>query len=1393
MVRRLTFRELCERNPAFKKIFTKMDSNWVKEDGPEMATGNVLKTIAHNGAPFGKFADRGDSGVRLKIDKPGVFEGKYGILKLNKNGTYKYKLYTEAQNPAAYAIVQGLSDGETLREVFRYKVTNGYLKKKSLLKITVFGMDDEVLIKGLNVEGAEHCLFEADLPDGSNMMNGDHSYESEIPMLPMVVGSFDVCARDGFKFLKIGGVTIIDANGVVAAALNTPIMTQYGELIITGVTQTAFDSYQIDYKYTLTDNTLDHMIKGPDSVLDSVVIELEDEDGSHATDSLDFEIKDDLPVAKLTLTGAMLLVDETDGVAADMNETDPLGGDLGMSMLTANQAFNEFSMFGADGEAAMGARVFEFVLSGGEGVNSGLDDHEMMQDIFLFTVDSQTIEGRVGNAMGPVSFTLTIATDGKMTLTQERAVYHDDPMDHDEAISPAVLADDLIDVRLTVTDGDGDMDMVDVALNNIVKFEDDGLFAKNDYINDVMECGDVVNGNVTDNDTIGQDTPATVVAISGGTVGVELMGLFGKLTIESDGKYTYTSNDSVPDGSMDSFTYTLQDSDGDQSMATLKFTFSGDKNMPTAGMATATVDDDGLMGGNNLADAATDLDANVGDLETMDESVFKGVLDGSFGKDGAGGFCFSDTLHGTMASVGQETVTYAVSNGGLLLTATGPRGELFTVEITDAMTGAFTLTLKDNVLHIDDMADDENDALLDIPYVVKDSDGSEATGTLKATFDDDVPLAVDDPNIATVAECETKDGTIIGTLANLLANDKFGADGPRAMDPVVIDAMGDMGGTVSVDAMGNITYTNNTAAADLDIGETLVETFTYTIFDADGDSSQATFTVTSEGSDIVITTAPTDVSVDEDDLPNGNGDMANGDLLVPVPTGSVAYTLSAGATTATVVLSVVSTGIIKLDGVTPVNTVWDDMTNTLIGFGGMNQMDVVFRIEVTNITATGFDYELFLVQSVKHLGDNTEDDLTFTVDVTITDDCNEEATTSFTALIDDDLPVVIDPFAVSLENTVDEMIIGFLDADSNIDDNVGADQPGKLTFANIVSGTTPATGVINGMTVNLTSGGNPIILYLTDNDMTLEGWVGDPMMGGTKVFTVELQLDGDIMVADDKYKVTIHQPIDNGAGVEFSDLSGTGAAGNPTFKLIGSDAMLDPATQMAGLELLVTPGDITNNTDLVGQTINSDADDIGVGMGQSISPSDPVLRIDYGSFTIVGNQFVIDDHETVNGARFEVHEVVPGAPGTEVDINVRVYDADDDEDLTEDATDTITVVTVFGSDGTTVLAERTLVEGDGSEGGFDFDFLMDGSVTIDNLIEGQFISVETADGFNRLEIDNVTIQNNTFSVGGLAVETSTTGDPIDLDYDLALMDADGDTVTIVGAIDITVNPDQPMM
>jgi len=1035
MVRRLTFQELCERNPNFKKIFTKMDSNWVKEDGPEMATGNVFKTVAHNGAPFGKFADQADKGVRLKVDKPGKFEGDYGTLILRKDGTYKYTLFKEFQDPAAWQKVQGLSDGETLREVFRYKVTNGYLKKNSLLKITIFGMDDEVLIKGLNLEGAEHCLFEADLPGGSNMMGQD--YESEVPMLPMVTGSFDVCARDGFKFLKIGGVTVIDANGVVAGVIGTPIMTQYGELIITGITQTAFDSYQIDYKYTLTSNTLDHTVKGPDSVVDSVVIELEDQDGSHATDALDFEIKDDLPVAKLTLTGAMLLVDETDGVAADMNETDVLGGDLGMSMLTANQAFNEFPMFGADGEAAMGARAFEFVLSGGEGVDSGLDDHEMMQDIFLFTVDSQTIEGRVGGAMGPVSFTLTITTDGKMTLTQSRAVYHDDPTDHDEAMSPAVLADDLIDVQLSVTDGDGDMDMVVVALNGIVKFEDDGIYAKNDYVDDVMECGHVLMGDVTLNDTIGQDTPATVVAVSGGTIGQEFAGLYGKLTIESDGKYTYTSNDSVPHGSMDTFTYTLQDSDGDQSTATLKFTFSGDKNMPTAGKAVAAVDDDGLMGGNAMSDAATDLDANAGDLETMDETIFQGVLDGSFGKDGAGGFCFSQTLDGTTAMLGQETVTYTVSMGGLLLTATGPRGELFTVAITDALTGAFTLTLLDNVLHIDDMANDENDASLDIPYVVKDSDGSEATGTLTATFDDDVPLAVDGTATATES-CAMDDGKISGNvLTDGITSDTFGADGPAAGGGVVAVLSDSSMNPTSVSVPAGFTVQGAygelmlmfdgsymyTPDKNIDNPMGVEDVFTYTIEDADGDQATATLTITVEdGEGPTVQVNDGLMVVDEDGLQSPTADHPGTDndgVDVMDATGSLTFT----AGTDDITIAFGDTSGIMLTGYNGTAITWTPNMAGDVLIGTVDGIDVI-KLELTGtLTAaacgmTTVGVKATLLDNLLHVDGNGQASLTISgIAVTATDTDGDEATGNVSTEVVDDVGEIKNTTNIVMTNT----------------------------------------------------------------------------------------------------------------------------------------------------------------------------------------------------------------------------------------------------------------------------------------------------------------------------------------------------------------------------------------
>src|SRR3546814_4167791 len=102
-------------------------------------------------------------------------------------------------------------------------------------------------------------------------------------------------------------------------------------------------------------------------------------------------------------------------------------------------------------------------------------------------------------------------------------------------------------------------------------------------------------------------------------------------------------------------------------------------------------------------------------------SSFTGTLGGSVGGDGAGanGFGFGTN---TSATIGLETVTYSLV--GNVLTATvsaspdaGRVGTaLFTVEITDPATGAYKVTLLDNVLHAGGPNDEGTDATATIAY-----------------------------------------------------------------------------------------------------------------------------------------------------------------------------------------------------------------------------------------------------------------------------------------------------------------------------------------------------------------------------------------------------------------------------------------------------------------------------------------------------------------------------------------------------------------------------------------------------------------------------------------------------------------------------------------------------
>lgn len=144
--------------------------------------------------------------------------------------------------------------------------------------------------------------------------------------------------------------------------------------------------------------------------------------------------------------------------------------------------------------------------------------------------------------------------------------------------------------------------------------------------------------------------------------------------------------------------YTMTDTDGDTRHAdadigaVVKFADDG----PSAGMTLAPwLDDEGLKNPDGIP-------GGLGDVPG-ENTVVTGFLAHNFGTDGPGSISFA-SMHGTSGTVGVETVSYSWNAGTNTLLATVTGGarngfELFKVQVTDPATGAYKVTLLDNVLH----------------------------------------------------------------------------------------------------------------------------------------------------------------------------------------------------------------------------------------------------------------------------------------------------------------------------------------------------------------------------------------------------------------------------------------------------------------------------------------------------------------------------------------------------------------------------------------------------------------------------------------------------------------------------------------------------------------------
>ncbi|WP_246449740.1 beta strand repeat-containing protein [Qipengyuania soli] len=342
--------------------------------------------------------------------------------------------------------------------------------------------------------------------------------------------------------------------------------------------------------------------------------------------------------------------------------------------------------------------------------------------------------------------TLTLNPDGSYSYTLT-APYDTSP-DADNGTNTELGAESY---SYTATDANGNTVTGTITINIV----DDVPTAVADT-NSVTEGGDVSGNVLTDAaDEFGADGAEAAGGVVGvraaggdttsdatGNVGATINGLYGTLTLNADGSYTYVSTANAVTGDVqDVFVYTIEDGDGDLSTTTLTIdvdnvTLVADNDIVTvneAAMDTTQTGSDVAAGSITGSNPGLTTETATGQLVIAGASGFSIA-----GGVSAGGFTTVTTAYGTLVlneSTGAYTYTLTspystnpASNNGVT-TETGV--ENFTYTATDANGNTVTGSIRVDVI------DDVPVAL--VPDAVEVINGPSApTGPISLDFDDNV-------------------------------------------------------------------------------------------------------------------------------------------------------------------------------------------------------------------------------------------------------------------------------------------------------------------------------------------------------------------------------------------------------------------------------------------------------------------------------------------------------------------------------------------------------------------------------------------------------------------------------------------------------------------------------
>ncbi|XXQ67548.1 VCBS domain-containing protein [Neisseriaceae bacterium B1] len=537
----------------------------------------------------------------------------------------------------------------------------------------------------------------------------------------------------------------------------------------------------------------------------------------------------------------------------------------------------------------------------GEGDNTVIEGDEVTGTFTVHLPSQGTSEVKIGgitvdvkNFNGPVEiptdkgtlFIDSITPDGKVTYT-----YKAEPQTHGKD-TPVVM--DNIPVTITVTEPGKTPQTVTGSLDIAIV---DTLPVAADDKAEITEGNKEVSGSLEPNDNFGADgkavsNPFTPVKDKDGT------NSFGKFTINADGTYTYTLNNDNPkvnalkigETLTDTITYTITDKDGDTSTATLTVTIKGSEvpgidipNDPPSTPDTPNVPKDepnkpvtpnDPTDPNKPAEPVdpsnpskpkdpldpvdpkkpTDpVDPNNpnGPTKPTEDPTKKGEQghEGNPKGEGDNTVIEGDEVTGTFTVHLPSQGTSEVKIGGITVDVknfNGPveiptdKGTLFIDSITPD--GKVTYTYKaEPQTHGKDTPVVMDNIPVTITVTEPGKTPQTVTGSLDIAIVDTLPVAADDKNSI------TEDSATPSVSGNLFVNDNFGADG-EGKPATKAQTIPGTYGTVVINEDGSYTYTLDPAKANaLNTGDVKEETFKYTIVDKDGDTSEATLTITVNG------------------------------------------------------------------------------------------------------------------------------------------------------------------------------------------------------------------------------------------------------------------------------------------------------------------------------------------------------------------------------------------------------------------------------------------------------------------------------------------------------------------------------------------------------------------